>query len=155
MKCIYCSHKNTDVVNSRMYQKGLGVWRRRRCLSCDRVFTTRETALADNLFVVKKSGVRQRFMYEKMFISIFGALNTKKNNDNGVNAKHAKEIASLIIQKLIREDGQGREVSTKMIITAVYRELKRRGRLFADTYAYYSEYRLQVLVAAGLISITP
>jgi transcriptional regulator NrdR family protein len=130
-----------------------GTWRRRHCLSCGAVFTTHETALADNLFVVKKNKRRQRFMYEKTFISIFSALNTKKNNDNGTNAKLAKEITLSVIRKIIQEQKQGRIISTRLLIITIYKELKKRGRLFADHYIYYSEYRLQTALAEKLITL--
>lgn len=51
---MYCNSKNTRVINSRPMKKESGTWRRRECESCNQVFTTRETILADNLFVVKK-----------------------------------------------------------------------------------------------------
>jgi transcriptional regulator NrdR family protein len=151
MKCLYCKSKKTEVSNSRTVKNG--VWRRRRCVSCGALFTTRETALADNLFVIKKNSKRQRFMYEKVFISIFSALNTKQNSDNGTNAKHAKAITESVIKKIIEH--QGKEVSTKMIIVMVYCELKKQGRLYADHYAYYSEYRLQIAIKEGLITMEP
>lgn len=90
-------------------------------------------------------------MYEKMFISIFGALNTKANNDNGTKAKLAKEIAAAVIKKIIQEQRQGREISTKILIVTIYKELKKQGRLFADRYVYYAEYRLQTAIAEKLI----
>lgn len=92
-------------------------------------------------------------MYEKMFISIFSALNTKKNNDNGENAKRAKQIAALVINKIIQELRKGNEVSTKTLIIVIYKELKKQGRLFADHYIYYSEYRLQTAITEQLIKL--
>lgn len=150
---MYCHSKNTRVINSRPMNKESGTWRRRSCESCNAVFTTRETILADNLFVVKKNKRKQRFMYEKMFISIFSALNTKKNNDNGENAKKAKEIAALVISKIIQEIRRGNEVSTRTLIITIYKELKKQGRLFADHYIYYSEYRLQTAITEQLIKL--
>ena len=153
MKCLYCDSKKTEVKNSRPVKSGAGIWRRRYCPKCGSVFTTRETALADNLFVTKKSKKRQRFVYEKLLVSIFSALNTKANSDNGTNAKLAKDIADSVIAKVIQQQAEKTGMTTRAIIIAVYRELKKRGRLYADHFAYYSEYRLQVLVQEGLIKI--
>lgn len=148
---MYCASLATRVINSRPMKEGSETWRRRLCESCDKVFTTRETVLADNLFVIKKNGKRQRFMYEKMFISIFSALQTKKNNDNGDNAKQAKKIALLVTQKIIQETKKGNEVSTKTLIITIYNELKKHGKLFADHYMYYSEYRLHTIAGSRAV----
>jgi transcriptional repressor NrdR len=40
MKCPYCSDENTQVVDTRENEDGDTVRRRRRCLSCDKRFTT-------------------------------------------------------------------------------------------------------------------
>jgi transcriptional repressor NrdR len=42
MKCPYCRSKSTDVFNSRSTSFGTQIWRRRRCLSCQKAFTTYE-----------------------------------------------------------------------------------------------------------------
>ena len=42
MKCPFCGHAATQVIETRMSEEGDTVRRRRRCESCDRRFTTYE-----------------------------------------------------------------------------------------------------------------
>ena len=42
MKCPFCGHADTAVVDSREADEGAVIRRRRRCLSCDKRFTTYE-----------------------------------------------------------------------------------------------------------------
>ena len=42
MRCPFCSHADTAVVDSREADEGAVIRRRRRCLACDKRFTTYE-----------------------------------------------------------------------------------------------------------------
>ncbi|HLS42684.1 MAG TPA: transcriptional regulator NrdR, partial [Paenalcaligenes sp.] len=44
MKCPFCSNDDTQVIDSRVSEEGDAIRRRRRCLACDRRFTTYERA---------------------------------------------------------------------------------------------------------------
>ena len=44
MRCPYCQHKDTQVIDSRAPDEGAVIRRRRRCLSCGKRFTTFERA---------------------------------------------------------------------------------------------------------------
>ena len=152
MNCIYCLHKGTEVRNSRESKKGLFTWRRRYCPHCDKTFTTKESALADNLFVVKRNGIRQRFVYEKLFVSIFSVLNSKKGGDHGNDAKLAKRITDQLIQKAITKSDD-RNIATSSLIQLAFIHLKKVDSSFADQYAYYSPYRREVASRFGLIKM--
>ena len=43
MKCPFCKHPDTQVIDTRESDEGDSIRRRRRCLSCDKRFTTYET----------------------------------------------------------------------------------------------------------------
>lgn len=146
MKCLYCHKAGTDVVNSRVIKNGIGVWRRRCCIHCKKTFTTKETAIADNLFVLKRNGSRQRFIYEKLFASIFRVINTGKNRDSGDDAKLSKKIAEIIISKLYGYANE-KDIESKKIIELVYSELKKINLSFGDMYIAYSDYRIKVALA--------
>ena len=59
MRCPYCSHEDTQVVETRESDEGDVVRRRRRCHSCDKRFTTYERAEIALPAVVKKDGDRK------------------------------------------------------------------------------------------------
>lgn len=82
MICIYCSSK-TKIVNSRSFKRGFEKWRRHCCLSCKEVFTSRELAdLETSLLVIKNSGSLEPFYMSKLLISIYKALDHRKNAQN-------------------------------------------------------------------------
>ena len=143
MKCIYCANRKTEVINSREIKVGTLTWRRRRCPNCTKIFTTKESGMADNLFVIKRNGSRQRFIYEKLFVSIFIVVNTGKNRDNGDDAKLAKKISARILKKLFTA-AEDRDIKSKILIALAYDELKKIHRSYADRYIAYSDYRLKV-----------
>ena len=61
MRCPFCSHDETQVVETRDSDEGGVVRRRRRCLHCEKRFTTYERAEIVLPAVVKKDGSRADF----------------------------------------------------------------------------------------------
>jgi transcriptional repressor NrdR len=66
MKCPYCNHTNTDVVETRD-SEDLGTTRRRReCSKCTKRFTTYERIEGVTLIVIKKDGRKEQFERDKL-----------------------------------------------------------------------------------------
>lgn len=63
MRCPYCRHSDSRVVDSREQDEGQIIRRRRSCTACGRRFTTVEEAV---LAVIKRSGVTEPFSREKV-----------------------------------------------------------------------------------------
>lgn len=144
MKCIHCGHKKTEVTNSRIGKGGIEKWRRRKCLSCKRVFTTTESVFADNLFVIKSNKKRQRFIYEKLFASVFSVLNTRKSHDNGSDSMVAKKVTQKVIKNIFSLPNFSKDISTENLILLVHKELALLDRSYAEHYIYYSKFRRDV-----------
>ncbi len=70
MRCPFCSHEETQVVETRDSDEGDVVRRRRRCHSCDKRFTTYERAEIALPSVVKKDGTRADFDPSKIRASM-------------------------------------------------------------------------------------
>lgn len=68
MKCPFCSHGESRVVDSR--DSGDEVRRRRECLSCERRFTTYERVRARTIQVVKSDERREDFDSSKLWNSL-------------------------------------------------------------------------------------
>jgi len=66
MRCPFCSHEETQVVETRDSDEGDVVRRRRRCHACDKRFTTYERAEIALPSVVKKDGTREEFAIAKV-----------------------------------------------------------------------------------------
>ena len=74
MKCPYCADPNTQVVDTRENEDGDTVRRRRRCLTCDKRFTTYERVELQLPLVVKKNGSRTEYDRDKLKSSMMLAL---------------------------------------------------------------------------------
>ncbi len=74
MKCPYCAEPNTQVVDTRENEDGDTVRRRRRCLSCDKRFTTYERVELQLPQVVKKNGSRTDYDRDKLKASMMLAM---------------------------------------------------------------------------------
>ena len=73
MKCIYCGHLESKVVDSRPTDEGSSIRRRRECLECKKRFTTYEKIDSLPLLVVKKNGERVPFDSDKIKIGVVKA----------------------------------------------------------------------------------
>ena len=73
MKCIYCGHIESKVVDSRPTDEGSSIRRRRECLHCKKRFTTYEKIDSLPLLVIKKNGDRVPFDTDKIKIGIIKA----------------------------------------------------------------------------------
>ena len=63
MHCPFCRHPDSRVVDSRDYDDGAAIRRRRACPACSRRFTTVETA---TMAVLKRSGATEPFSRAKV-----------------------------------------------------------------------------------------
>ncbi len=61
MKCPFCGHAETKVVDSRVSESQIAIRRRRECLKCAQRFTTYERREEVPLMVVKKDSRREPF----------------------------------------------------------------------------------------------
>ncbi|WP_131747867.1 transcriptional regulator NrdR [Frankia sp. Cppng1_Ct_nod] len=67
MRCPFCRHPDSRVVDSREAEEGAAIRRRRSCPSCNRRFTTIEEA---SLRVIKRSGVTEPFSRSKVVAGV-------------------------------------------------------------------------------------
>ncbi|MCX7175611.1 MAG: transcriptional regulator NrdR, partial [Proteobacteria bacterium] len=74
MKCPYCADPGTQVVDTRENEDGDTVRRRRRCLACDKRFTTYERVELQLPHLVKKNGSRVEYDRDKILASMMLAL---------------------------------------------------------------------------------
>ena len=118
MRCHYCDHGETQVVETRESDEGGVIRRRRRCLKCDKRFTTYERVEVLLPAVVKKDGTRDDFDAEKLRASMKLALRKRPVSSEVVGAAIER------IQKRLLASGL-REIPSARIGELVMRELKR------------------------------
>ncbi|PKQ21296.1 MAG: transcriptional regulator NrdR [Actinobacteria bacterium HGW-Actinobacteria-6] len=78
MRCPYCGHGETKVVDSRVSESGDAIRRRRECLQCEQRFTTYERREEMPLLVVKRDSSREPFDRAKLLRGLIVA-SAKRN----------------------------------------------------------------------------
>lgn len=66
MKCPFCSHPDTEVVETRDSEDLATIRRRRECQKCSKRFTTYERIERVPLIVIKKDGRKEQFERDKL-----------------------------------------------------------------------------------------
>lgn len=85
MVCVYCK-STTQVVNSRHQKRSNQIWRRRRCSSCQAVFTTLEAADTEQAFRVAKQNHLEPFSRDKLLLTIHDSLRHRKTAQTDATA---------------------------------------------------------------------
>ena len=120
MKCPFCKGPDTQVVDTRENDEGDSIRRRRRCLSCDKRFTTFETVELRMPQVVKQNGKRSEFDEVKLRTSFSRALHKRPGPTELVDAAihHvtqkvfalgereivSREIGEMVMKELLKLD---------------------------------------------------
>jgi len=136
MRCPYCSHDDTQVVETRESDEGDVIRRRRRCLKCDKRFTTYERAEIALPAVVKKDGTRADFDPTKLRASMLLALRKRP-----VSVEQVDTALDRIQERLLAN--AAREVPSSRLGELVMRELKRIDKVayvrFASVYRSFED----------------
>ena len=136
MRCPFCAHDETQVVETRESDEGDVVRRRRRCLHCEKRFTTYERSEIALPAVVKKDGARVEFDPAKLRASMILALRKRPVSIEQVDAALDR------IQDKLLTSGV-REVATSRAGELVMRELKRMDKVayvrFASVYREFED----------------
>ncbi|GAA4329684.1 transcriptional regulator NrdR [Pigmentiphaga soli] len=136
MKCPFCRHDDTQVIDTRELEEGVVIRRRRRCTNCDRRFTTYERIELNLPAVVKRDGSRTEYDPAKLRASMALALRKRP-----VSAD-ALEAAIAHIEQTLTTSG-AREVPTQKLGELVMQELKKLDKIayirFASVYRSFED----------------
>ncbi len=136
MKCPFCADPNTQVVDTRENDDGDTVRRRRRCMACDKRFTTYERVELQLPQVVKKNGSRTDYEREKLQASMMLALRKRPVTTESIDAA-LDRIEEKLVQLAVRE------VPSDRIGELVMRELKKLDNIgyirFASVYRNFED----------------
>ena len=102
MKCPYCGHPESKVIDSRPADENASIRRRRECCRCGHRFTTYESVESQPILVVKRNGSRQNFDKNKIVNSMIRAFD-KRRADIAELERIATEIEQTIQNSLERE----------------------------------------------------
>lgn len=136
MRCPFCGHSDTQVVETRESDEGDTIRRRRKCPACDMRFTTFERAEIGMPSVTKKDGSHVEYDPSKLRASMMLALRKRPVSLERIDAciKH--------IEQTLRSSGL-REISTTQLGDIVMRELKQLDKVayvrFASVYRSFED----------------
>ena len=129
MKCPFCGHENTRVIDSR------SIRRRRVCDECDKRFTTYEKVETIPLIVIKKDNNRETYDRSKIEAGVLRACHKRPISANQINRlvdeveteifnREEKEIPSQVIGELVMNKLKDLEAVAYVRFASVYREFK-------------------------------
>ena len=102
MRCLFCGHLESKVIDSRSTEEGTTIRRRRECLECGKRFTTYEKIETIPIIVVKKDGTRETFDREKVLTGILRACEKRPVTLSDIE-KLIDDIESKLYNMLERE----------------------------------------------------
>ena len=136
MKCPFCSHTETQVVETRISEEGDCIRRRRQCFNCEKRCTTYERAEVTFPTVIKKDGRRIDYSSDKLRASVALALRKRP-----ISIEQVDKAVSQIEEKLLNL-GQ-REIPSAKIGELVMHELKKLDKVayvrFASVYRSFED----------------
>ncbi len=138
MKCPFCQVDNDKVVDSRSSEDGFVIRRRRQCNGCQRRYTTYERIAEVDIKVVKKNGVRQPFLTDKIRTGLQRACWKRPVSDEQI------EAVVLQIQQDVYKNYE-REIDSEELGKIVIENLATLDEIayirFASVYRSFSDLR--------------
>ena len=135
MKCPFCSHENTRVIDSRPADENNSIRRRRACDECGKRFTTYEKVETIPLIVIKKDNNRETYDRSKIEAGILRACHKRPISVDQINSlvdavetsvfnREEKEISSGVIGEIVMNKLKDLDTVAYVRFASVYREFK-------------------------------
>ena len=136
MKCPFCGSVETQVIDSRVAELGDSIRRRRRCMGCQKRFTTYETVELRLPQVVKTNGTRSDFDVAKLRNGFQRALHKRP-----VPTEFVDQAVDRIVARVLSL-GE-REIASRLIGEMVMQELHKLDKVgyirFASVYRAFQD----------------
>ena len=135
MKCPFCSHENTRVIDSRPADDNNSIRRRRVCDECAKRFTTYEKVETIPLIIIKKDNNRETYDRSKIEAGVLRACHKRPISaaqitdlidqvEVDIFSREEKEVPSSIIGELIMNKLKDLDAVAYVRFSSVYREFK-------------------------------
>ncbi len=135
MKCPFCSHENTRVIDSRPAEDNNSIRRRRVCDECGKRFTTYEKIETIPLIIIKKDNNRETYDRAKLEAGVLRACHKRPVSaqqittlidevENEIFNLEEKEIPSQTIGELVMNKLKALDMVAYVRFASVYREFK-------------------------------
>ena len=145
MKCPFCSHENTRVIDSRPAEDNNSIRRRRVCDECGKRFTTYEKIETIPLIIIKKDNNREAYDRAKIEAGVLRACHKRPVSaqqittlvdevENEIFNREEREIPSGTIGELVMNKLKDLDAVAYVRFASVYREFK-DVNTFMDAFA--------------------
>ena len=135
MKCPYCNHENTRVIDSRSAEHNNSIRRRRVCDICSKRFTTYEKVETIPLIIIKKDNNREAYDRSKIEAGVLRACHKRPVGVEQINElidaveteifnMEEKEVSSQVIGELVMNKVKDLDAVAYVRFASVYREFK-------------------------------
>lgn len=135
MKCPYCNHPDTRVIDSRPAEDGSSIRRRRSCDVCGKRFTTYEKVETIPLIIIKKDNNREQYNRCKIENGVLQACYKRPVSAEEIQRAidrietkifnlEEKEIPSSTVGELVMEELKDLDEVAYVRFASVYREFK-------------------------------
>lgn len=135
MKCPYCNHLDTRVIDSRPADDGTAIRRRRSCDACKKRFTTYEKVETIPLIVIKKDNNREQYDRSKIERGVLQACYKRPASAEEIQMTvdqvetkifnlEEKEIKSSVIGEIVMDELKKLDEVAYVRFASVYREFK-------------------------------
>ena len=135
MKCPFCSHENTRVIDSRPAEDNNSIRRRRVCDECGKRFTTYEKIETIPLIIIKKDNNREAYDRSKIEAGVLKACHKRPVSaqqittlvdevENEIFNREEREIPSGTIGELVMNKLKDLDAVAYVRFASVYREFK-------------------------------
>jgi len=135
MRCPFCRVDNDRVLDTRISDDGFSIRRRRRCLNCQRRYSTYERPEELAIKVIKKDGCREPFGREKIRQGLARACWKRPVSDEQIDkmvadiesdvyASFDSEIESRVLGEMVMEHLRELDQVAFVRFASVYREFK-------------------------------
>lgn len=135
MKCPYCGHPDTRVIDSRPAEDRNSIRRRRSCDECGKRFTTYEKVETIPLIIIKKDNNREQYERAKIEAGVLSACYKRPVSAAEIQKvidaieieifnREEKEISSSVIGEIVMEKLKDVDPVAYVRFASVYREFK-------------------------------
>ncbi len=135
MKCPFCGHDNTRVIDSRPAEDNNSIRRRRVCDVCGKRFTTYEKIDTIPLIIIKKDNNREAYDRSKIEAGILRACHKRPVSANQINRlveeveteifnMEERELSSQVVGELVMNKLKDLDAVAYVRFASVYREFK-------------------------------
>jgi len=135
MRCPFCHHKDSKVLDSRATEEGASIRRRRECTKCSRRFTTYERLDQVPFMIVKKDGRREAFSRDKILNGVLKACEKRPISpdqiekmiddiEKDVRNTREREITSNEVGEIVMERLKELDEVAYVRFASVYRQFK-------------------------------